>query len=111
MDDGGVLHASNEQVVYLGGIERFQAPFGLQATGGYNYFYIDGKRVQSRTDSNLVGIELDDLRAVSWSVLVAGGAAKVEPMLGGLHGGYFNTLVTDDETADALLAISGRGEE
>ena len=70
---------------------------------GY-YFDRDGARIKSRTDSNLVGIDLDDLRAIPWSVLVAGGMAKVDAMLGGLRGGYFNTLFTDDVTAEALLA-------
>jgi deoxyribonucleoside regulator len=69
---------------------------------GY-YFDIDGNHVKSRSDSNLIGINLDDVRKVSWSVLVAGGAAKVPPIIGGLRGGYFNTLVTDDVTANALL--------
>jgi DNA-binding transcriptional regulator LsrR (DeoR family) len=69
---------------------------------GY-YYNIEGKRVQSRTDSNLIGIDLDDLRDVPWSVLVAGGTHKVEPIVGGLRGGYFNVLVTDDTTAAALL--------
>jgi deoxyribonucleoside regulator len=69
---------------------------------GY-YFDINGDHVQSRSDSNLIGISLDDLRNVSWSVLVAGGAAKVQPIIGGLRGGYFNTLVTDDLTATAVL--------
>ncbi len=73
---------------------------------GY-YFDCDGVPVQSRSDSNLVGIDLDDLRTVPWSVLVAGGAAKFEPILGGLRGGYFNTLVTDDVTGEALLAARG----
>ncbi len=69
---------------------------------GY-YFDIDGKHIESRTDSNLIGIGLDDLRHVPWSILVAGGTAKVAPILGGLRGGYFNTLVTDDDTARALI--------
>lgn len=69
---------------------------------GY-YFDIDGNRVKSRTDSNLIGINLEDLRRIPWSVLVAGGAAKVPPIVGGLRGGYFNTLVTDDVTAAALI--------
>ncbi len=69
---------------------------------GY-YYDIEGDRVQSRTDSNLIGIELDDLRHVPWSVLVAGGPQKVEPIIGGLRGGYFNVLITDDTTATALL--------
>jgi DNA-binding transcriptional regulator LsrR (DeoR family) len=73
---------------------------------GY-YFDIDGNHVQFRTDSNLIGINLDDVRKVPWSVLVAGGAAKVSPIIGGLRGEYFNTLVTDDVTATALLEAHG----
>ncbi|MDX2467133.1 MAG: sugar-binding domain-containing protein [Acidimicrobiia bacterium] len=69
---------------------------------GY-YFDIDGNRIKSRTDSNLIGIELDDLTKIPWSLLVAGGAAKVPPIVGGLRGGFFNTLVTDDVTARALV--------
>jgi DNA-binding transcriptional regulator LsrR (DeoR family) len=69
---------------------------------GY-YFDIDGNHVKSRTDSNLIGIKLEDLRNVPRSVLVAGGASKVPPIVGGLRGGYFNTLVTDDLTAQALI--------
>ncbi|MDX2344702.1 MAG: sugar-binding domain-containing protein [Acidimicrobiia bacterium] len=69
---------------------------------GY-YFDIDGNHVTSRTDSNLIGINLEDVRKVPWSVLVAGGLAKLPSIIGGLRGGYFNTLVTDDATALALL--------
>lgn len=76
---------------------------------GY-YFDLDGNRVPSRTDSNLVGVGLEDLRDVPWSVVVAGGAEKLQPIIGGLHGGYFNVLVTDDVTARSLVAAAG-GEE
>ncbi len=69
---------------------------------GY-YFDIDGNRVKSRTDSNLIGIKLDDLTKIPWSVLVAGGSSKVPAIVGGLRGRFFNTLVTDDQTAHALL--------
>lgn len=71
------------------------------------YFYdIGGNRIEARTDSNLIGIKLEDVSKVPWSVLVAGGAAKVRPIVGGLRGGYFNTLVTDDVTAEALIDIA-----
>jgi DNA-binding transcriptional regulator LsrR (DeoR family) len=73
---------------------------------GY-FFDSDGDRVESRTDSNLIGINLDDVRKVPWSVLVAGGPAKVPPIIGGLRGGYFNTLITDDVTAATLVAAHG----
>ncbi len=69
---------------------------------GY-YYDIDGNHVKSLSDSNLIGIKLEDLRHVPWSVLVAGGKPKVPPIVGGLRGGYFNTLVTDDVTAKMLI--------
>ena len=77
---------------------------------GY-YYDIDGNHVESRTDPNLIGIGLDDLRHVPWSVLVAGGPAKVTPIVGGLRGGYFNTLVTDDETAQTLIDLAGERDQ
>lgn len=72
-----------------------------------HFYDIDGHHVESRTDSNLIGIKLEDVSQVPWSVLVAGGAAKVRPIIGGLRGGYFNTLVTDDMTAEALIDFAG----
>lgn len=84
-------------------LEELRAKGAVGDALGY-YFDVDGKRVESKTDSNLVGLDIDDLLTVPWSVLVAGGAAKVPPILGGLRGGYFNTLITDDETAAALLS-------
>ncbi len=77
---------------------------------GY-YYDIDGNHVDSPTDPNLIGIVLDDLKSVPWSVLVAGGKAKVAPIVGGLRGSYFNTLVTDDETAQSLLDYAAGGDQ
>ena len=71
---------------------------------GY-YFDIEGRHVEFPTDLNLIGLKLGDLRAIPWSVLVAGGPAKVEAIVGGLRGGYFNVLVTDDVTARALIEL------
>lgn len=77
---------------------------------GY-YFDLGGNHVPSRTDPNLIGVGLEDLRDVPWSVVVAGGAEKVEPIIGGLRGGYFNVLVTDDVTARSVLAGAGGDSE
>ena len=40
---------------------------------------------------------------------VAEGPAKVVPILGALHGGLLNTLVTDVRTAEAILDAAGEG--
>lgn len=83
-------------------LEDLQARGAVGDALGY-YFDIDGNHIASRTDSNLIGIKLEDLRKIPWSVLVAGGSAKLPAIVGGLRGKYFNTLVTDDVTARALV--------
>jgi len=72
---------------------------------GY-YYDLEGNPVPFHTDSNVIGVGLDDLRRVPWSMVVAGGPQKVEPIIGGLRGGYFNVLITDDVTAKALIEAS-----
>lgn len=67
------------------------------------YYDIHGNRIECRTDSNVIGIDLDDLRRIPMSVLVAGGENKVDPIVGALRGGYFNVLVTDETTARSVL--------
>jgi DNA-binding transcriptional regulator LsrR (DeoR family) len=74
---------------------------------GY-YFDINGDHVEFPTDLNLIGIKLADLRDIPWSVLVAGGEPKVRAIAGGMNGGYFNVLVTDDVTARALVELKGK---
>jgi dihydroxyacetone kinase-like protein len=37
-------------------------------------------------------------------IAIAGGMEKVRAVLGALRGGYINTLITDTETARAVLA-------
>jgi deoxyribonucleoside regulator len=54
-------------------------------------------------DARTVGIELDELKKRPFSIAVAGGREKWPVLRAGLLGGYFNTLVTDEETAARLL--------
>jgi DNA-binding transcriptional regulator LsrR (DeoR family) len=68
------------------------------------FFDRHGQPVRTEFDERVVGLELDDLRAIPTTILVAGGPSKVGALLGALRGGYANTLVTDEATAQALLA-------
>jgi deoxyribonucleoside regulator len=68
-----------------------------------HYFDAEGCHVPFWTDDVHIGLTLDDLGKVPLSVLVAGGAEKCRPIVGGLRAGFFNVLVTDAETARALL--------
>ena len=67
------------------------------------YFDQDGKPVQTRLDGQLLGLELADLAAVPWSVVIAGGDLKVPVIRAALIGKLFNVFVTDEKTAMQLL--------
>ena len=53
----------------------------------------------------IVGISLPDLRRARLSIGVAGGSDKALPLYGALAGGWINVLVTDDQTARAILEL------
>jgi len=63
----------------------------------------DGGLIDHPINSRLIGIDLEDLRAIPNTILAAGGQHKVAIMQAFLGLGYVNTLVTDEETARMLL--------
>jgi lsr operon transcriptional repressor len=67
------------------------------------FFDIDGKVLDLPIHDRRIGIDLEDLRAIGCVVGVAGGAAKVAAILGALHGGYLNVLITNETVAHELL--------
>jgi lsr operon transcriptional repressor len=50
----------------------------------------------------VIGIDLANLRACKRVVGVAGGAPKVQAILGALRGDLIDVLITDQRTAEAL---------
>ena len=64
----------------------------------------DGQPTPGELDDRMVGIALEELRAVPSRICVAGGLHKIGAIHAALRGGYATTLVTDLNTAEALLA-------
>jgi DNA-binding transcriptional regulator LsrR (DeoR family) len=58
-------------------------------------------------NQRLVALRPDEIRACGRVVAVAAGQDKVGPVRSVLRGGYVSTLVTDEETADRILAAEG----
>lgn len=67
------------------------------------FFDLEGRPLRSPFEDRVVGIELEDLKQARLAVGVAGGPEKVIPLLGALRGRYITGLVTDEQTAEALL--------
>ena len=69
------------------------------------FFDHAGKVVDLPIHQRRIGIELDVLRRIPKVVGVAGGLHKAEAILGALHGGYLDVLVTNELTAIRLLEL------
>ncbi|WP_243118271.1 sugar-binding transcriptional regulator [Actinomyces wuliandei] len=68
------------------------------------FFDAQGRPVASDYDERLVGADAEQLRAVPRRVAAAGGQRKHAAVRGALLGGWVDVLITDVDTARALLA-------
>ena len=67
---------------------------------------IDGNPVDISFNRRVIGLSLDHLRLVPASIIVTSGQSKVAPTVAALRGRYANILVTDADTASAILSYS-----
>ena len=67
------------------------------------FFTAQGERVDV-IDDRLIAIEWEELSRIPRVVGVAAGPDKVEAILGALRAGLINTLVTDEQTAQSVIA-------
>ncbi|CAM4489066.1 sugar-binding transcriptional regulator [Paenibacillus endophyticus] len=76
-----------------------------KAAGDICSRYIDstGALCSEELNERTIGISLDELKRKEQSILVAGGAKKVNGMYGAMRGGYTNVLITDQFTGRYLL--------
>lgn len=64
----------------------------------------DGNPVEFDGSDRLIALELEALHHIPVTIAVAVGKDKVDSIIAGARGGYFNQLVTDPTTATAILA-------
>jgi deoxyribonucleoside regulator len=105
---GTVLDA-NYSSLYQGGHITLQTLQELRDDGavgdvGGVHIDIEGNVAGGDFNKRMVGISGDDLLAIPTRLAVAGGIPMADAILGALRGGYANLLVTDSETAEAVLA-------
>ena len=67
-----------------------------------NYFHIDGSPYNDDFLNRMITIHLEDLKRVQLRLGIAGGAAKVNAIIGALNSKLVNFLVTDSITARLL---------
>jgi lsr operon transcriptional repressor len=69
------------------------------------FFDAEGNVVNLPIHDRRIGIELSDLAGIPKVVGVAGGLHKAEAILGALHGGFLDVLVTNEFVAHRLLEL------
>ena len=69
------------------------------------FFDIDGNVADLPIHDRRIGIELTDLKNIPKVVGAAGGLHKTEAILGALHGGFLDVLVTNELVALRLLQL------
>lgn len=64
----------------------------------------EGDVVDHPLNKQVIGMTLDDMASIKNVILAAGGAHKVQVIKAALRCGFVNTLVTDENTARALIS-------
>jgi DNA-binding transcriptional regulator LsrR (DeoR family) len=68
------------------------------------YFTIDGEHVPTPNESITMSPSFEEIRGLPYLVGVAAGPEKAEAIVGALRGGLLKCLITDSDTAGAVLA-------
>ncbi|WP_180994157.1 sugar-binding transcriptional regulator [Bacillus sp. Marseille-P3661] len=81
----------------------------IQKQGGVGcicaqFFDQDGNEIDSDWNRQCIGIRLNQLKRVEEVVAVAGGLEKALPIIGAIKGNYINVLISDTETARAIMS-------
>lgn len=74
-----------------------------------NFFDVEGNLCDRALQERIVSIDIRELPAHKLVVGTGGGPRKVRSILGALNGGYLDVLVTDVQTAAAVLEAAGNG--
>lgn len=67
------------------------------------YFDVHGQYIPHPIDQRIIGLNWEDLRRIPHLVIVAAGSLKIPPILGILRSGLCGTLITDTNTAQAVI--------
>jgi DNA-binding transcriptional regulator LsrR (DeoR family) len=72
-----------------------------------HFFDKNGRAIHSSLEQRVIGITLEQLRGVRRVVGVAGGARKIDALLGALRGSLIDVLITDRFSAEKMVLRSG----
>jgi DNA-binding transcriptional regulator LsrR (DeoR family) len=90
-------------------MREIASKFGAVGEIAARVYDCDGQPCASEYADRTVGLTLEELKSIPFTIGVAATEAKVRPLYGALRGGYLHSLVTDEAAARGLLASFERG--
>ncbi|WP_455381653.1 sugar-binding transcriptional regulator [Salinispira pacifica] len=98
----------NGREIYKGEGEIYKKLDEVHVVGDLcaRYFTVEGEFIRSEYYDRIVGVRAEDLASTKNVVCMAAGSDKAYAVLGALRTGVVNTLVCDQNTAEAVLALS-----
>jgi DNA-binding transcriptional regulator LsrR (DeoR family) len=97
--DSFLYHAGYSDELGIEGLQRLGAVGDVLG----HFFDAAGQPVPNPIEDRLMGLSLDRLRGIPIVICAAGGLPKVPSILGALRGEHVNVLITDEDTACAIL--------
>ncbi|QSX08114.1 sugar-binding transcriptional regulator [Alkalibacter rhizosphaerae] len=87
------------------GEKELQCLHEKKAVGNFlfHYFDMEGNMIETNFYDRLMCPEIEDLRQIPIKICVAGTREKINAIYGGIRAGLVDVLITDSETAKALL--------
>lgn len=79
----------------------------MNATGDINgqFFNSEGKICKTGMEKNIIGLDINELKKIKNVVCLSGGKEKANGIIAGARGKFFNTLITDFNTAKEIISI------
>lgn len=71
-----------------------------------HFYDVQGRYEHYEINQRILGLELQDLRRITFSIAVAHGHQKAVAILGALRGQFCKALATDDSTARMILSLA-----
>jgi DNA-binding transcriptional regulator LsrR (DeoR family) len=109
---GGVNYETSRFVQYTGlssdDMKRIEQEFHGVGEIGSMVFDIKGRPTALEYAQRVVGLSLQELRAIPFTIGVAATATKALPIFGALRGRYIDVLITDEIAAQEILDLFNR---
>ncbi len=104
----GIGQVSEEATIVKSGYFSEEEMNGVRNQGAVcnistSFLSAEGERVHYDGESRMIGLSIDEIRAIPNVIAVAMGNDKVEAIVAALRGKFMDVLVTDMETAKGLL--------